>query len=118
MNTSEFTSTIYALPDGWGQRVLLHRGDQALSRREVIEGWVCDEAFRTFFIAVLAGAPYAAYFWETPPVKRDSVDRDFEFVWIESPSLASASPEQITFAEHFIDSRPKYYRHTPYRRSP
>ena len=69
---------------------------------EVLRSWQEDSAFRSFFIKLLADAPFDAFRWETPPVTRTSVDRHFEFVLLDSPELA-VDPDQDAFAEHFKD---------------
>lgn len=98
---NELTPRIVDLPGEPGQRVILQRADRSLSYREVVEGWAQDDAFRSFFMNLLEIAPYEAFFWETPPITWATYDRDFEFVWLESPSLASVRPEPSAFAEHF-----------------
>jgi hypothetical protein len=60
-----------------------------------------DEGFRSQLIAALTAAPFAAYFWETPPATTASLSRPFEFVLTDAPSLAKASPETAAFQEHF-----------------
>jgi len=67
---------------------------------EVLHWWQDDAVFRTFFIALLADAPFSAFRWETPPITAASVGRPFEFVLLDSPGLAS-QPEPEAFAEHF-----------------
>lgn len=44
--------------------------EEPVSYAEVIERWQGDGDFREFFIALLAEAPYDAYFWETPPITK------------------------------------------------
>jgi hypothetical protein len=60
-----------------------------------------NEGFRSALIADLANAPFAAYFWETPPITIATSDRPFEYVLTDAPGLASASPEVAAFREHF-----------------
>jgi hypothetical protein len=60
-----------------------------------------NEAFLAALVAELAGAPYAAYFWETPPITVGTSDRPFEYVLVDAPGLASAAPEEGAFREHF-----------------
>jgi hypothetical protein len=59
-----------------------------------------DADFRSFFLALLADAPFAAFRWETPPVSDATIDRQFEFVMIDSPGLAKI-PDSAAFATHF-----------------
>jgi hypothetical protein len=60
-----------------------------------------NETFRSQLIAALAESPFAAYFWETPPVMASSLDRPFEFVLSDACVLAKASPDTGAFHEHF-----------------
>ena len=85
---------------------ILHDGEP-LSYGETIERWRSDDAFRTLFIGLLAGAPYDAYLWETPPITRQTLERTFEFVLVDCPALADLAPEPDAFAGHFrdVDSR-------------
>lgn len=71
--------------------------------RDVLRLWESDEVFRSFFIALLAGAPFRACRWETPPITVDTIDRDFEFVLIDAPEL-ERSPDTRTFADHFREN--------------
>jgi hypothetical protein len=50
------------------QRYIPRRDGAALSYREVLKLWRSDEAFRTFFILLLAKSPFAGFRWETPPI--------------------------------------------------
>lgn len=66
--------------------------------------WQHDEGFRSFFIEMLAGAPFAAYRWETPPVTAATAGREFEFVLLDAPGLDRA-PDPQAFADAFRSSR-------------
>lgn len=72
-----------------------------LSYAEVIELWIDSPDFCRYFSGQLADTSMAAFFWETPPVTRKSIDRRFECVLIDAPSLYTASPQPQAFAEHF-----------------
>jgi hypothetical protein len=67
----------------------------------VTELWEQSAAFRDLFLGSLAAAPYPAFFWELPPVTRDSVHRPFECVLVDSPTLDGVLPDREAFAEHF-----------------
>jgi len=68
---------------------------------DVIRAWQEDDSFRVFFLADLASSPYLAYFWETPPVTRNTLDHAFEFVLKDAPPLAHVAAEPNVFREHF-----------------
>lgn len=83
------------------------RDGRPLRYADAVSGWRADPAFRRWFIALLAEAPFAAYLWETPPVSRDTADRAFEFVLVDSPALAAAPAEPGPFAGYFRDAGPE-----------
>ena len=60
-----------------------------------------DDDFRAQLISALTAAPFAAYFWETPPVTLSTLGRLFEFVLTEAPALAKAAPDLDAFRQHF-----------------
>lgn len=68
-----------------------------VSYAEVIECWQYDTPFQQFFVELLAATPFAAYLWETPPITRRTATRPFEFVLIDSPTLATLSPDPAAF---------------------
>jgi hypothetical protein len=67
---------------------------------DVLQRWQSDEEFRTFFIGLLADAPFSAFRWETPPITLATANRPFEFVLEDSPGLAR-NPDVDAFAQHF-----------------
>lgn len=89
------------LEGGRVKKISLFRGTDRLRYSEVARNWQCDEAFRVFFIGLLADAPFDAYLWETPPVTTDTIDRRFEFVLVDSPALASLPLNPTAFASYF-----------------
>jgi hypothetical protein len=92
---------IERLDGGRIHRVTFMDGGETLAYSRAIEGWRSDGTFRTRFIRVLADAPFDAFFWETPPVTRETIERPFEFVMVDSPALAAMAPDRNAFAEHF-----------------
>lgn len=60
-----------------------------------------DELFRASLIRELRSAPFAAYFWEMPPITVSSVERPFEFVLTEALALVDAAPDITAFEEYF-----------------
>jgi hypothetical protein len=86
---------------GRTRRIALQENDRAVPYQEVARLWREEEPFREFFLGVLAGLPFAAYFFETPPVTLRTFGRAFEFVAIDSPELAGVPPEPEVFADAF-----------------
>lgn len=74
-----------------------------LTYLEVIELWQSDRDFNVFFNSLLARCPFAAYFWETPPIKLSTVNQEFEFV------------SGVHWLHVRLDSYPKYYNYQPYK---
>jgi hypothetical protein len=89
-------------PCGPGIRKLsLSRSGLIPSYGETLELWRRDETFREALIGALGhAAPFEAYFWETPPVTRSTLDRPFEFVLTNSTALASVKSDSEPFASH------------------
>ena len=92
---------VQVLNAGCVRRVAVLRDGEAVAYAEVVEQWRSGEAFRTFFIALLAQAPYRACFWETPPVTLARAERVFEFVLVDAPALVGMSAEPEAFASRF-----------------
>lgn len=76
-----------------------------VSYTDVLGRWRDDGAFRSYFIGLLADAPFAAFRWETPPMTTATANRPFEFVLLDSPGLAR-TPDSDAFAEHFRRAPP------------
>ena len=89
-----------ALSDGRGLRFEVDLGPSPATFGEILDAWQGDAAFRVRFLEALAGAPLAAFRWETPPVTEATVSRPFEFVLLDSPGLGRR-PDPDAFAEHF-----------------
>lgn len=89
-----------ALERGRVRRFAVESDKTPLTFGEAITLWQTNKAFREFFLATLAAAPFDAFRWETPPVTSATCDRAFEFVILDSPGLARAADDR-EFAEHF-----------------
>jgi len=72
----------------------------ALTYRQTIDLWRNNEAFRRYFNSLLAAATFSAFRWETPAVTTSTLDRAFEFVLVNSPSL-SRPVDQHAFRNQF-----------------
>jgi hypothetical protein len=86
--------------ENWGDTFAVMAEGTPLNVREVIMGWRDDAAFRDFFIRELAGTAYPAFFWEMPPVSRDSLSIPFECAVIRSDTLAPIRADDSDFAEY------------------
>ena len=89
------------LQDGRIHHHTLLDEERPLSTHQVLQNWQTDETFRTFFINLLAEAPFDAYFWETPPVTKKMWQRPFEFVLVNAPQLTNVPAERRAFAKYF-----------------
>jgi len=78
----------------------VERNAKPVSFAEVLRAWQSDAAFREWFNALLADAPFSAFRWETPGVTAATASSPFEFVLLDEPSLARR-PDAEAFAEHF-----------------
>ena len=83
------------------EKISIFTDDKQLTYSDVIELWQQDKSFREFFISLLANTTMPAYFWETPPVTESTVNKEFEFVLIDSPKLADLEPDHSDFNKYF-----------------
>ncbi|MFE4105765.1 DUF6940 family protein, partial [Almyronema epifaneia] len=67
---------------------------------DVLSGWQQTPALRQLFSQFLADRPYAAFFWETPPLSEVTLLHPFECCVIDSPQLATANAEPQAFADY------------------
>jgi hypothetical protein len=81
-------------------KTIIKLGAFPITFGEVLHDWEESPGFRSFFIGLLAQAPFVDFRWETPPVTIESITRPFEYVLLDSPGLASV-PDSDVFAEHF-----------------
>jgi len=85
-------------------RFSVSRKAEPASYADVLEAWRTEADFRKWFNDVLAGSPFSAFRWETPPVTKSTAGLAFEFVLLDSPGLAR-QPGPEAFAEH-LDQAP------------
>ena len=90
-----------SLDGGRVQKLAIYAGNRALSFAAVLQGWCTDAGFRACFNQLVADAPFAACFWETPPVTRHSLGQAFECVLVDSPALAGVAADCTAFAAYF-----------------
>ena len=83
---------------GQVHRYTLSESGRVLSYARVLDLWQHSETFRACFIDLLAGSPFSAYRWETPPIHRDCLGRRFGCVLVEDPGLDRPSDPEA-FAE-------------------
>ena len=84
-------------------------GGRLLSFQEVLSLWSENGDFAQAWTGFLAGIPFAAYCWETPPLTATMQDKDFQCVFVESPALVGAEQEPEPFTEHFRSASPDKY---------
>jgi hypothetical protein len=92
------------------RKVILYSDGKPVSYAAVVDHWKDSERkdsemFRSFFTSLLADAPFQAYFWETPPVTTTNLHQTFEFVWVDSPSLAARQADSHAFDEYFKSAK-------------
>lgn len=95
-----FDATLKNLNDGRIHKYVVTQNRQPITYSEVLNLWQYDSYFRSFFISLLSESPFSAYRWETPPITKDTVKRQFEFVLLNSPELTS-NPDKTTFRDYF-----------------
>jgi hypothetical protein len=97
--------TEQSLNGGRECRYVIRRAGLPVSYRDVLQLWQGDEAFRSFFISLLAASCFHAFRWETPPISSVTASRDFEFVLIDCPGL-DQPPDAHSFSKQFESARP------------
>jgi hypothetical protein len=95
-----WTSRSEAMANGRLLKIAIDLDASPVSYGEILHRWQAEPVFRSFFIALLADAPFAAFRWETPSLTAATVNRPFEFVLVDSPGLAS-NPDANVFAGYF-----------------
>jgi hypothetical protein len=85
------------IPGRSAKRLTLSSNGRAITFAEVVDCWVNDEMFRAFFLAELRLTPFVGFFWELPPLQRDTLERPYEHVAIEGNLLERISPDPAPF---------------------
>lgn len=88
------------LEDQSGIKIVVDFHAAPLSYARVLQLWQNDTAFRAFFNALLADAPFGAFRWEAPPISTANLQQPFEFVLLNDESLARTS-DASAFEAHF-----------------
>ena len=103
----DWQAEIETLKGGRVLRVRIRSGGEPASRAGIIQRWRHDPGFCEAFARLLSEAPFEAYFWETPPVTRETLARPFEFVLVDSPELAGLAADRSAFAGYFDGGDPR-----------
>ncbi len=82
----------------WKFALYRNTSRQLLTFAEVVELWTNDTEFALWLTALLAEHPSAAFRFETPVITRETADRTFEFVLVDSPALEGISADLSPFA--------------------
>jgi len=86
-----------------GARAETWRIDDADGRALRVSGALAllrdDADFRAFWNAALAASRWPAFFWETPPVTRATIDRELEMTLTDAPALAKVTADRSAFAD-------------------
>lgn len=72
-----------------------------MSYAQVLNRWATDEHFADFFSQLLASSRFEAYFFETPALTKTSVEQPFEFVLINSTTLARVQASPYFYQAYF-----------------
>ena len=86
------------------QKIRITRNEDPARYSGVVQAWQDEEEFRSFFISLIAKAPFQAFYWETPPVSSATFDQEFEFVLVDSSQLRDVRADPLTFASYFESS--------------
>lgn len=86
-----------------GLRYRVSDGASTLSFRRLFEALAADTGFADWYTRTLSAFDAQAFYWEHPPLTRQTLDDEAEFVLLEAPTLARLEPEREPFASHFVD---------------
>ena len=92
--------SIEVLNDGRVHKLRVRRSGEPVAYRDVLSLWQNDTPFRTFFISLLADAPFPAYRWETPAITETTAGREFEFVLLRYDAL-ERTVDRAAFSDYF-----------------
>jgi hypothetical protein len=84
---------------------MLHQ-HEPVSNRDVLRALCTDESPRRCILECLAAVPFAAFFWEFPPLSVDRWSEPFEFVVSEAPTLGRVTAEASAFQQHLARAGP------------
>ena len=107
-----WTSREEAIPGHSGVRYEVAFNGRPATFGDVVETWLQDDEFRSWFNSLLSASPYSAFRWETPGVSLGTVDRLFEFVLLDDPRLAR-QPDVNAFARYFPNAKRSTRRSSP-----
>ncbi|MEL6252428.1 MAG: hypothetical protein AAFR87_10500 [Bacteroidota bacterium] len=96
-----FQAQIEQLKEREGSKYLLLQQGEYLTYLDFIKQLESFADFRSFYTKLLQEAPYLAYFWEQKAMTSTSLDTPYEFVLVNSPSLAQVSADRNSFSTKF-----------------
>ena len=79
----------------------IYQNDQQITYRQFLELLGNTEDFREFFRNTLASSPFDAFRFETPVINNKKINRDFEFIILNSPHLVNIEPDTTSFRKHW-----------------
>ena len=88
------------------QKIRLITNSNFLGYGEIIDLWQNNGILRSFFISLLANAPFSAYGWETPAITKNTLDKIFEFVVLDYPQL-NKIPNSNAFDNYLAKNAPE-----------
>jgi len=86
---------------GGTELIALHAGDAPLSFRDLFSLLQDEPPFADWYSALLADAPFAAFFWEHPALTTRTAAADAEFALVDAPVLARLRPDPGPFRDRF-----------------
>ena len=96
-----WNSNIEKINEGRILKYQVYENQNLLTYAEVLKRWQQNADFRTYFNALLKDAPFAGFFWETPPITKSTINRNFEFVLVNSSVITQVAPAPYAFRDYF-----------------
>jgi len=87
------------------RRLTLVEREAPVAWERVLRRWK-EPTAAVWFTEILAHAPFSAFFWECPPLTRSRLGQPFDCVLVDSPFLATLTPDPGPFSEWFTSADP------------
>lgn len=83
----------------------VYKNGVQLTFKQVIEYWQNNSDFRQFYHTILAANDFDAYFWENPPINKQTLHQPYEFVLVNSRALSHIQASKQAFSRYFEDNK-------------
>ncbi len=86
---------------GRTEHIRLYQDDRALPFSDYFALLQGDSDFADWYTELLKGSPFAAFFWEHPPLDNSNIETHAEFVLVDAQMLAGLQPNPRAFGSYY-----------------